>query len=309
MSAIATATRLVPDTEYDPRTARVSHCVLHHGALTSLVYLESLMAPGGRTVSAHWAVWNSNRVKKVPFDMRAFSLGSALWDSKSITAECVNESTNGWTISDASHESLAMIVAEAAQTFGFWPHRDGDPKTWTVLGHREVYTIHGASYATACPGGMDLNRITLRAQQLMRATNRSNPMHLMRTLDGKVWLVTPNGMVHITHPEHLRVIQRILTSAPGTYDVFNEVERAWVVSYLNAANSSDDAETAKILAALAASKTAPATVDTSAIVKAVQDAIAAQGVSVDLDPVLEAIRAVQANIDDQPTEFVLTPKE
>lgn len=163
--SVATAVRLT--TEHKPRTERVTHVVLHHQAGTSLSQLENLMAPGGRVVSAHWAVKDGNRIHKVPFDRRAFSLGDAYWDSKAITVETSNESVNGWTISPESHESLAMIVADAAKRFGFRPHREGDPKSWTVIGHREVKTIHGGSYATACPGAMDLDGIAKRAQEIL----------------------------------------------------------------------------------------------------------------------------------------------
>lgn len=163
----ATAVRLVPASEYGMRTQPVTHFVAHHAATTSLAGLERLMEPGGRTVSAHWAIKDGDRIQKVPFANRAYSLASALWDSKAVVAECANESTTGWTISDATAESLAMVIAEAAQQFRFYPHRDGDPKTWTVLGHREVYTIHGASYATACPGSMNLDAITKRAQEIL----------------------------------------------------------------------------------------------------------------------------------------------
>lgn len=166
MSA-ATATRLTASSEYGARTTAVTHVVLHHGAVESLAALERLMEPGGRRISAHYAVKDGQRILKVPLSSRGFSLSSPLWDSRSVTVECANESVNGWTISDASHESLAIIVADSARRFGFYPHRDGNPKTWTVIGHREVFTIHGASYATACPGGMDLSRIVRRAQELL----------------------------------------------------------------------------------------------------------------------------------------------
>lgn len=163
-------TRLVPSSEYGQRSERVSHVVLHHAATTSLAAIERLMEPGGRTVSAHYAVKDDQRVLKVPLTHRAFSLASKLWDSKAVTVECANESAAGWTISARSHETLAQIVADTASDFGFYPHRDGAPSTWTVLGHREVYTIHGASYPTACPGAMDLDGVTRRAQQILAGT-------------------------------------------------------------------------------------------------------------------------------------------
>jgi len=149
------------------RTQSVKGVVLHHAATISLSGILNLFQPGGRTVSAHLAVKDGQRVGAVPEQFRAWSLGSPYWDSWAMTVECANESSNGWTISAASHESLARLVADWARRYKFIPHRSGDPRTWTVLGHREVYSIHGDSYATACPGGMDLDLIVRRARSLM----------------------------------------------------------------------------------------------------------------------------------------------
>ncbi|MBO3663746.1 peptidoglycan recognition protein family protein [Microbacterium stercoris] len=168
--------------DHSPRTRKVGGVVLHHAAMVkqpgilvraalrlfrALANLLGLMQPGGRQVSAHVGIEDGQVVQAVPFDRRAWSLADAYWDSWAVTAECINSSANGWTLSAATHESIAQYVAEMARRFGFYPHRNGNPKTWTVIGHREVYTIHGGSYATACPGGMDLNWITKRAQQIL----------------------------------------------------------------------------------------------------------------------------------------------
>lgn len=136
--------------------------------------------------------------------------------------------------------------------------------------------------------------------------NRKAPtMHLLRTQDGTVTLVTDNGMANITQGSHLTLFERLLKSYPG-FDTFNTAEREIMHGYIKAANTSDDAETAKILTALSQVKPV---VDVSAIQDAIVAAIKAQGVEVDFAPVLAAIEAVNVNIDDQPTEFVLTPKE
>lgn len=154
--------------DHSPRTRSVGGMVLHHAAMTGgLQNLVNMMMPGGRTVSAHLAIKDGTAIQCVPFDRRAWSLGDAYWDSWACTCECVNSSANGWTLSAATHETIAQYVAEMSRRFGFYPHRNGNPRTWTALGHREVYTIHGGSYATACPGGMDLNWITKRAQQIL----------------------------------------------------------------------------------------------------------------------------------------------
>lgn len=142
--------------------------VLHHGALTSLDYLLDLMQPGGRTVSANEGIKDGERVGAVPIYNRAYSLSDAYWDTQAATAECCNSRAGEpWPLSDATHESAAQFVAEAAMRDGWWPHRDGDPKTWTVIDHGEVYIIHGGSYPTACAGGMDMPRVTKRAQQII----------------------------------------------------------------------------------------------------------------------------------------------
>lgn len=142
---------------------------LHHGALTSLDYLEYL-AMGGKQVSATAIVKDRVSKRLMTDEFRAWSLSSAWGDSSFRSVETCNESTDGWTISDESHWELAHLVAYWALVDGFWPHRDGDLETWTVVGHREMYTIWGVSYATACPGGMDLDLVTARAQSILRGT-------------------------------------------------------------------------------------------------------------------------------------------
>lgn len=146
--------------------------VLHHGATTSMDAIIQMETTGSRQVSSNRVVKDSRCARVVSDDpnIRAWSLSSAYWDSVLSSVECANESTDGWTISPASHETLARYTAYRAQTEGWWPHRSGDPTTWTVYGHREIYIYFGASYATACPGGMDLDWITTRAQQLLNPT-------------------------------------------------------------------------------------------------------------------------------------------
>ncbi len=147
--------------------------VLHHGATTSMDAIIQMETSGSRQVSSNRVVKDARCARIVSDDpnVRAWSLSSPYYDSVLSSVECANESTAGWTISAASHETLARMVAFWAQRDGFYPHRTGDPKGWTVFGHREIYTIFGASYATACPGGMDLNWITNRAQQLLAEGN------------------------------------------------------------------------------------------------------------------------------------------
>ena len=139
--------------------------ILHHGATTSADQIIAMMVNETRQVSAHQVVKDTRRASVVEDELRAWSLSSAYWDSAAHVVECANDTIAGWTISEASHESLGLLVADWSLRYGWWPHRDGPAAGWTVIGHREVYTIHGASYATACPGGMDLNKVVWYAQK------------------------------------------------------------------------------------------------------------------------------------------------
>lgn len=144
--------------------------VLHHAAMTgSIDALVNLMMPGGRTVSAHAAIKDREIVSVVPESRRSYSLGAAVFERRVLSAECVNSTAApNWLLSSETHESIAQWVADVSMRHGITPHRDGLAKSWTVIGHREAYTIHGAGYATACPGGMRLDWIVDRAQQIIR---------------------------------------------------------------------------------------------------------------------------------------------
>lgn len=141
--------------------------VLHHTAGGTFEGVVSMMVSGSRQVSADRVVKDGRCAQIVDPSMRAWSLSSATWDSQLRSIECVNESVEGWTISQKSHETMAAQVATWAFEEGWWPHRDGDPTGWTVFGHREIYSIFGESYSTACPGGMDLDLVVRLAQQYL----------------------------------------------------------------------------------------------------------------------------------------------
>lgn len=176
--------------------------VLHHAAMTNLdtlIYLEM----GAKQVSSSATCKDDRLPQMMPFEtFRAWSLSDAYWDSALRSVETCNESVVGWTVSDASHWSLAKAVAYWAKLDGFYPHRNGDPKSWTVLGHREVYTIHGGSYGTACPGGMDLDLVTRRAQSLLAGTagGGSTPIIEEEITAMEMYIKVPDGRVlHVSN--------------------------------------------------------------------------------------------------------------
>lgn len=150
--------------------ARIDHIILHHGATTNSDWMIDAMVSGSKQVSANYVCRaNGDLVSVVPEEDRAWTSSSATWDGRSITVECANLSTNGWTISPQSHEALAQLCADVATRYGFKLTRD------SVLGHRELNQRYGASYATACPGAMDLDWIVTRANEILAGPTASTP--------------------------------------------------------------------------------------------------------------------------------------
>lgn len=200
---VYTSTQLTSD-HGSREGVKPSLIVLHHAATTSLSGLIGLMMPGGRIVSAHAAIGGDEIVNTVPEDRRSYSLGAAVFERRVLSAECVNSAAApGWPLSDATEESTARWVADVSVRRGIRPHREGDPKGWTVIGHREVFTIHGQSYATACPGGMRLDAVVARAQQIIAEQTEEQDMaqgaFFRNTTTGYVyWQEKPNTpLMHV----------------------------------------------------------------------------------------------------------------
>lgn len=140
--------------------------ILHHSATTNAEQVLRMMETGSRTVSANYVLGNDGHIYGVvPEEKRAWTSGSpsdggkgADFDRRAITFECANLSVNGWTISEATYASLGKLIADFHRRYGVPLDRDH------IVGHRELYTRWGASYATACPGGMDLDKVVRLAK-------------------------------------------------------------------------------------------------------------------------------------------------
>lgn len=138
-----------------------TYIVIHHAASTSfdgVVRLEN----GGKQVSSTVVIKDGRVASMFDEAYRAWSLSSQYWDSVSLSSETCNETTApGWTISEASYATLAKVVADWCKRYKIPCNRE------RIMGHREVYTRHGASYATACPGGIDMDRVVRDANAIL----------------------------------------------------------------------------------------------------------------------------------------------
>lgn len=147
----------------DSRNGRkVSRFIVHHAATTSLSALLADFAPGGREVSANYALGpNGELILTVDEDRSAWT--SASWfDDIAVTIEVCNSQAGGtWPFSDKTFDKLARLIADVSLRYGF-PINDD-----TVLTHQELWIRYGESYPTACPG--DLQR---RKPELLDLANK-----------------------------------------------------------------------------------------------------------------------------------------
>lgn len=196
-----------------PRTADVDMFILHHAATTSLAAILALFQPGGRTVSANYAMGNDGTLVGTVDESRRAWTSASSYDNRAITIEVANLSTNGWTISEGSHEKLAELAADLNKRFGVPLDRDH------ILGHRELYQRYGASYPTACPGSMDIDRIVTRANEIASGKQEPKEEHDMARpefLSNNI-IFWPNGYMNSYDPQVYQALEGWFKRAPG-YD-------------------------------------------------------------------------------------------
>jgi N-acetyl-anhydromuramyl-L-alanine amidase AmpD len=153
-SGLTTGIQLTSDS--GDRTGKVDRFIVHHAAATSLPLILSLFQPGGRKVSANYALKDKQLICAVDENRRAFTSGTVAWDGRAVTVEVANSSAGGsWPVSDASFDTLARLIADVATRYRF------DINDTTILTHQELKRRYNVSYATACPGDMQRRKAEL----------------------------------------------------------------------------------------------------------------------------------------------------
>lgn len=203
--------------------ATIDHFIIHHAAMFDLDDCVDLMVSGRKQVSSNYVVQGKRIVSVVPEELRAFTSGSsrdggkgAAWDRRSMTVETINSTGEpNWLISEETFQSLAALVADVATRYNFPIDREH------IIGHRELYTRYGASYATACPGGIPLDRLVARARELQKVATQpvpapkpivideeEIPMRLINIPGGGIVLSGPGGTTPVFTPEHVGLLVR-----------------------------------------------------------------------------------------------------
>lgn len=145
---------------YGRQGTKIDRIVLHHNASTS----DNI--PGvwqNRAASAHYQVTPNAIRQCVDEGNTAWHAGNWAMNLRSIGIEHLNSSgAPNWDVADETEERSAALVADACKRHGI-PCDRGH-----ILGHNEVS-------ATACPGGLDVDKIVRRANEIMGGASANIP--------------------------------------------------------------------------------------------------------------------------------------
>jgi peptidoglycan hydrolase-like protein with peptidoglycan-binding domain len=211
-----------------PRNSGIDMIILHHAASTDANGVVNLMVSGARQVSSNYVVGRDGTLYGVvPEELRAWTSGSASdggkgasYDRRSITFEVADESYGGsWPISAASYETLAKTIADLHNRYGIPLDRNH------IVGHRELWTRFRASYATACPGGMDIDKVVNMARAKLGQGS-------VPASGGAVTPSNPSSGSNLTSRPTAQIQAKIGATADGIYgpDTTNKL-KAWQAAH------------------------------------------------------------------------------
>lgn len=221
-SSLTNQIRLSPQNS-SRQGAKIDTFLIHHTASVSGRGdgIVSMMVNRTRVVSSNYVLGSDGYLwMVVDEDLRAWTSGAtndggrgAAWDRRSITIEICNSSgAPNWDISEASITKAAQLLRDLRRRYGIR----------NVLGHRDLYTQHGASYPTFCPGPNTVARILAREQELIRAEQPKPPAidPNVKVEVGSLVGVKNSVKAHRNAADALAARNATATYAPGNYYVF-----------------------------------------------------------------------------------------
>jgi hypothetical protein len=197
MSTYPAAARRGDSPNSSPRTARIELFIIHHyaGFTPPDQAFARFMTANDRDVCPTWQVNADGSVFECMDPDRRRPWTSGAVDNRAVTVETQNVTgPPGWLCSDASHEAIAALVAFAHARWGIPLDRAH------VIGHREA----PGAYATACPGGINLDWIVNRAIQLTTSENGSE-MYIISSPNRPATLVGPGYVATLTAEESTNI--------------------------------------------------------------------------------------------------------
>lgn len=132
----------------------IDRIVIHHNATTSKdVAMNTWTVANGKWTSAHYEITPTEIIGCVGEQYSAFHSGDSTMNRRSIGLEHVNETgAPNWTVADATLRNSAKLIADICKRYGF------KPDAQHIIPHKSVSS-------TACPGGLDMNKLIRYAQE------------------------------------------------------------------------------------------------------------------------------------------------
>lgn len=132
----------------------IDRIVIHHNATTNKdVAMNTWVTSSGNWTSAHYEITPTEIIGCVGEQYAAFHSGDATMNRRSIGLEHLNETgAPNWTVADATLRNSAKLIADICKRYGFYPDAQH------IIPHRSVSS-------TACPGGLDMDRLIRYAQE------------------------------------------------------------------------------------------------------------------------------------------------
>lgn len=164
-------TSVNPNAMYcEPRQGRIEFIVIHHNATTNKdVAMSTWYTTSGNWTSAHYEITDNEIIGCVGENYTAYHAGGTGGSDvptipnvnhRSIGLEHVNSSgAPSWSVSDDTLRNSAELIADICQRYGLPINRN------TIKAHNEVT-------ATACPGGINVDKLVRMAQD---AANGKQP--------------------------------------------------------------------------------------------------------------------------------------
>lgn len=145
----------VAEGHYDTTRKTLKYIVLHSSASTKQGLINTF-AGGTRQVSAHYGIdLDGNIMAFLEEYNTSFANGNYSANQESITIEHVDNAKP--TRSDKQYETSAELVADICKFYG-----------WEI--NTSTVKIHSEIVATACPNGLDRDRILKRAREINNST-------------------------------------------------------------------------------------------------------------------------------------------
>lgn len=240
-------TNLSPGVSPGYTRMKVDRIVIHHNATTNKnVAMETWYERNGHWTSAHYEITSTEIIGCVGEQYVAFHSGDEIMNRRSIGLEHVNETgAPNWTVADATLRNSAKLIADICKRYGF------KPDAQHIIPHRSVSS-------TACPGGLDMNKLIRYAQEAYNgtATNTSTTNQISNIFGGQRMSFTfsikgdPNwneGTMYfyngadntirpLHHMDELKIIREIYKEATGR-DLPNKSwtnKSPWYVRFISA---------------------------------------------------------------------------